>query len=150
MTSAGLGRCWKVTLQRCAAKKNSAHADGGTSEWSSVRRQWARTPIGVSGNLNSVLIKRWNVQLVDELCWLFGNVPSHWVCMQKDFKEHNLNLILNCSLSKLYSPYFPSLHLHLFQTWKPAAYKMTPLTARMDITINTFTPLCNLQTWISI
>ena len=32
-------------------RKISAHANGGTSEPSSVRRRGARTPIGVSGNL---------------------------------------------------------------------------------------------------
>ena len=42
------GDVWRW-LCRHVRRKISAHVDGGTSERSSVRRRWARTPIGASG-----------------------------------------------------------------------------------------------------
>ena len=40
----GWGRCFKVSLQTCAAEKNSAHADGGPSGGSRVRRPGSKDP----------------------------------------------------------------------------------------------------------
>ena len=79
-------------------------------------------------------------KVFDEDCWKMFH-PTDFVC-RRIIK--NIISISSCIVhyQSLHSHYLPSLHLHLLQTWKPAAYKMSPLTARMDITINTFTPLC--------
>ena len=49
------GGVWRW-LCRHVQRNISTHADGGKCERSSVRRLWAKTPIGVSGNLLSSLL----------------------------------------------------------------------------------------------
>ena len=50
MTSERLGRCLKVTLQKCVPGKFPLVSMGGRADTSSVRRRGVRTPIGASGN----------------------------------------------------------------------------------------------------
>ena len=53
------GYVWRW-LCRPMRRKISAHSVGGTSEQSSLRRRWARTPIGLSGIFLQILVMKVN------------------------------------------------------------------------------------------